>query len=133
VPGIIASFIARFAGPWIQSGRGAQRALFVERGGKVPLYEYQCRTNGHRFEVRHGMNEEPVTECPECGSDVRRVIHPVGVVFKGSGFYVTDSRNSGSTSKAKAPDSGAKSEKASETAGSTTSSESSTKTESTAS
>jgi putative FmdB family regulatory protein len=58
----------------------------------VPLYEYQCKPNGHRFEIRHGINDEPVRACPECGAEVRRVIHPVGVVFKGSGFYVTDSR-----------------------------------------
>lgn len=38
------------------------------------------------------MNESPVETCPECGGPVRRVIHPVGIVFKGSGFYVTDSR-----------------------------------------
>lgn len=59
----------------------------------MPLYEYQCLPSGHRFEVRHGINEEPVTECPECGGTVRRVIHPVGIVFKGSGFYATDSRS----------------------------------------
>lgn len=60
----------------------------------MPLYEYQCKPNGHRFEVRHGMNEDPVATCPECGGQVRRVIHPVGIVFKGSGFYATDSRSS---------------------------------------
>jgi putative FmdB family regulatory protein len=65
----------------------------------VPLYEYQCLKNHHSFEVRHGITEEPVHECPICGSDVRRVIHPVGIVFKGSGFYATDSRNSSSTVK----------------------------------
>ncbi len=65
----------------------------------LPLYEYQCTTNKHRFEVRHGMNEEPVKVCPECGSEVRRVIHPVGIVFKGSGFYVNDSRKAASTTK----------------------------------
>jgi putative FmdB family regulatory protein len=58
----------------------------------VPLYEYQCQPHNHRFEVRHGMNEEPVKECHVCGGPVRRVIHPVGIVFKGSGFYATDSR-----------------------------------------
>lgn len=60
----------------------------------MPLYEYQCKPNQHRFEVRQGYNEEPVQVCPECGGEVRRVIQPVGVVFKGSGFYVNDSRKS---------------------------------------
>lgn len=65
----------------------------------MPLYEYQCKPNQHRFEVRHGFNEEPVQACPQCGGEVRRVIHPVGVVFKGSGFYVTDSRKQSPTAK----------------------------------
>lgn len=58
----------------------------------MPLYEYRCLPAGHRFEARHGMTEAPVQVCPECGGAVRRVIHPVGIVFKGSGFYATDSR-----------------------------------------
>lgn len=58
----------------------------------MPTYEYQCLPHGHRFEVRHGITEGPITECQICGSPVRRVIQPVGVVFKGSGFYATDSR-----------------------------------------
>jgi putative FmdB family regulatory protein len=65
----------------------------------LPLYEYQCLPHKHRFEARHGMTDEPVQVCPECGGPVRRVIHPVGIVFKGSGFYATDSRKSSSTSK----------------------------------
>jgi putative FmdB family regulatory protein len=63
----------------------------------VPLYEYQCLPERHTFEVRHGMNEDPVTTCAICGGPVRRVIQPVGIVFKGSGFYVNDSRKSSST------------------------------------
>ena len=59
----------------------------------MPLYDYQCDKCGHRFEVRQGIKEDPLTECPQCGGSVRRVIHPVGIVFKGSGFYVTDSRS----------------------------------------
>lgn len=65
----------------------------------MPLYEYQCIPNGHRFEVRHGINESPVQTCQECGGPVRRVIHPVGIVFKGSGFYVNDSRKSNPANK----------------------------------
>lgn len=90
----------------------------------MPLYEYQCRPNGHRFEVRHGINEDPVQECPECGGEVRRVIHPVGIVFKGSGFYATDSRSSSTATKpAEKPKEETKSEPAS-----TPSSDTSTKT-----
>jgi putative FmdB family regulatory protein len=62
----------------------------------VPVYEYQCLPHGHRFEVRQGINDPPIKTCSECGGEVRRVIHPVGIVFKGSGFYVTDSRSSSS-------------------------------------
>lgn len=58
----------------------------------MPLYEYVCEPNGHRFEVRHGMNEPPPPSCIECNGPIRRVIHPVGIMFKGSGFYATDSR-----------------------------------------
>jgi putative FmdB family regulatory protein len=65
----------------------------------VPVYEYQCLDKGHRFEIRQGFNDEPVTTCPECDAEVRRVIHPVGIVFKGSGFYATDSRKSATSAK----------------------------------
>jgi putative FmdB family regulatory protein len=58
----------------------------------MPLYEYACQECGHRFEVRQGIREDPLTTCPNCGGKIRRVIHPVGIVFKGSGFYKTDSR-----------------------------------------
>ena len=62
----------------------------------MPLYDYQCDQCGHRFEVRQGIKEDPLTECPQCQGAIRRVIHPVGIVFKGSGFYITDSRNKSS-------------------------------------
>lgn len=65
----------------------------------MPLYEYQCEACGVRFERRQHMNDEPVTACPECGGEVRRLIQPVGIIFKGSGFYVTDNRAKSSTSK----------------------------------
>lgn len=60
----------------------------------MPLYEYQCLPERHRFEVRQGINDDPVTVCQQCGAPVRRVVQPVGIVFKGSGFYVNDSRKS---------------------------------------
>jgi putative FmdB family regulatory protein len=58
----------------------------------MPLYEYECQSCRRRFERRQSVHDAPVRECPECGEAVRKVLHPVGVVFKGSGWYVTDSR-----------------------------------------
>ncbi len=56
----------------------------------MPLYEYKC-PNGHLFEVIHGMTEDGPTACEVCGaSPVQRVLHPVAVHYKGSGFYSTD-------------------------------------------
>ena len=55
----------------------------------MPIYEYKC-TNGHVFDVIQKMADEPLTECQECGASAERVLHPVAVHFKGSGFYNTD-------------------------------------------
>ncbi len=63
----------------------------------MPLYEYECEACGVRFERRQSFNESPLRACPECGGAVHRLIQPVGIVFKGSGFYVTDNRSSSST------------------------------------
>ena len=63
----------------------------------MPLYEYRCEDCGVRFERRQHINDEPVKVCPECGGTVHRLIHPVGIIFKGSGFYVTDNRAKSST------------------------------------
>jgi putative FmdB family regulatory protein len=63
----------------------------------MPLYEYQCEACGVRFERRQHIDEEAVKVCPECGGKVHRLIHPVGIIFKGSGFYVTDNRAKSST------------------------------------
>ena len=59
----------------------------------MPIYEYQCDTCGLRFEHRQHMSDEPLKDCPECDGHVHRVIQPVGVIFKGSGFYITDNRH----------------------------------------
>jgi putative FmdB family regulatory protein len=66
----------------------------------VPTYEYACTNpeGKHQFEVVQSFTDAPVTECPECGAPVRKVYGSVGVVFKGSGFYRTDSRKSASSS-----------------------------------
>lgn len=59
----------------------------------MPLYQYKCNDCETIFERQQRMVEPPVRECPECQGSVRRLITSVGVVFKGSGFYVTDNRN----------------------------------------
>ncbi|MEA2442760.1 MAG: hypothetical protein QOJ12_52 [Thermoleophilales bacterium] len=80
----------------------------------MPIYEYRCE-NGHTFEVMQRMTDDPVTACPEDGSPVQRVFHPVAVHFKGSGFYNTDygkkksgaaSSNSDSSSESKSSSEG---------------------------
>ncbi len=60
----------------------------------MPTYEYACETCNHVFEIRQRFSDEPISTCPECGAFVRRVLHPAGVIFKGSGFYLTDNRKS---------------------------------------
>ena len=61
----------------------------------MPTYEYLCRECSHRFETWQKMTDESLTTCPECGGNIRRVLFPAGVVFKGSGFYKTDHNGSG--------------------------------------
>ncbi len=63
----------------------------------MPVYEYECEQCGVRFERLQRMSEAALTECPECCGHVHRVMQPVGVIFKGSGFYVTDNRGRSST------------------------------------
>ena len=80
----------------------------------MPTYQYACTNpdGKHQFEVVQSFTDAPVSECPECGSPVRKVYGSVGVVFKGSGFYRTDSRStassngSGSASDGGKPDGG---------------------------
>ena len=55
----------------------------------MPIYEYKCE-NGHVFDVMQKMSEDPLKECVECEAPVRKVLQPVGISFKGSGFYSTD-------------------------------------------
>lgn len=62
----------------------------------MPIYGYQCGRCGHQFEVMQSMSAAPLRDCPECGGELRKLLYPVGVQFKGSGFYTTDYRNGGS-------------------------------------
>ena len=61
----------------------------------MPVYGYRC-TRGHHFEIQQRITEPPLTQCPECGAPVTRVFYPVGIIFKGGGFYKTDSRGASS-------------------------------------
>ncbi|MDO8585857.1 MAG: zinc ribbon domain-containing protein [Armatimonadota bacterium] len=58
----------------------------------MPTYEYQCTKCGHSFEVIRKITEAPLTDCEKCGGKVRKVMFPVGIVFKGSGFHINDYR-----------------------------------------
>ena len=67
----------------------------------MPTYEYACAKCGHEFEVVQSFSDAPITVCPECQGEVKKVFSNVGVVFKGSGFYKTDSRKSETKSETK--------------------------------
>ena len=58
----------------------------------MPTYDYRCRQCGTTYEVIHSMLESGPTTCERCGGELRRVLHPAGIIFKGSGFYKTDAR-----------------------------------------
>ncbi|MDP2728414.1 MAG: zinc ribbon domain-containing protein [Dehalococcoidia bacterium] len=58
----------------------------------MPIYEYECDRCACRFEQRQSISDDPVRVCPKCAGTVRRLIQLVGVVFKASGFYITDNR-----------------------------------------
>jgi putative FmdB family regulatory protein len=60
----------------------------------MPRYQYRCTACGEDLEVTQSFSDAALTECPACGGVLRKVFSPVGVVFKGSGFYRTDSRSS---------------------------------------
>lgn len=60
----------------------------------MPVYEYECQNCSCRFEVKQGFDDDPVAICPNCKGKVRRLFASVPIIFKGSGFYVTDNRKS---------------------------------------
>ncbi|MEV4415102.1 FmdB family zinc ribbon protein [Catellatospora sp. NPDC049609] len=91
----------------------------------MPTYQYACTACGHQLEAVQSFADEPLTECPTCEGTLRKLFSSVGVVFKGSGFYRTDSRGSGSASTAPAT--------SSSSSGASTSGGSSTSTPSTSS
>ena len=72
----------------------------------MPTYQYACTDCGDKSEVVQRFTDEPLTVCSVCGGKLRKVFSPVGIVFKGSGFYRTDSRSSGTVPAASANGSG---------------------------
>lgn len=56
----------------------------------MPIYEYACTKCDHHFDVHHGADEKPSLNCPQCNSEVRKVFHANGIIFKGSGWHITD-------------------------------------------
>ena len=77
----------------------------------MPTYDYECRKCGHRFEVFHSMSDDTARRCPKCKSKARRVPSAgAGLLFKGSGFYITDYRSSSYKEKAKQEKSAGKGE-----------------------
>ncbi len=77
----------------------------------MPTYQYQCTDCGSSLEVRQSFSDEPLTVCPECEGRLRKVFNAVGVVFKGSGFYRTDSRASNGDGAGNSKDPGGAKEK----------------------
>jgi putative FmdB family regulatory protein len=70
----------------------------------MPTYEYECKSCGYTFDAFQSMTDAPIKECPHCGREVRRLINGGGgVIFKGSGFYVTDRKGQGDSKKAGDP------------------------------
>ena len=57
----------------------------------MPIYEYACKSCNHHFDIRLGVDERPTLACPQCQGEVRKVFHAAGIIFKGSGWYITDS------------------------------------------
>lgn len=70
-----------------------------EKMPPMPIYEYACTACGERTEKKQSFDDAPLEECPSCGGKLRKLYSPVGIVFKGSGFYSTDAKPAGSGSK----------------------------------
>ncbi len=94
----------------------------------MPTYQYACTACGHQLEAVQSFTDDPLTDCPQCEGRLRKVYSSVGIVFKGSGFYRTDSRNesrngaNGASSSSASSDSGSAKSDSSSTSGSNSSS-----------
>lgn len=72
----------------------------------MPTYEYACKSCGEHLEVVQSFKDDPLTECPNCGGSLRKVFGNIGIAFKGSGFYKTDSRGGSKSPAATSADGG---------------------------
>ncbi len=79
----------------------------------MPMYDYRCRDCDHEFEIHQAFSDDPLTECPKCSGTLRKVFSPVGISFKGSGFYKTDSQGTSSATKPPASSSDSSADKSS--------------------
>jgi putative FmdB family regulatory protein len=97
----------------------------------MPTYEYRCKSCGHQFDIVQAFSDDALTECPSCGeASLKKVFGNVGITFKGSGFYKTDSRSAGTFGSAKDAD---KSDTGSSTTSTTETKTTTTKTDSSSS
>nr|WP_197983878.1 FmdB family zinc ribbon protein [Aeromicrobium sp. CFBP 8757] len=97
----------------------------TEREQDVPKYQYQCKDCGEALEVQQSFTDDALTVCPTCGGDLRKVFGAVGVVFKGSGFYKTDSRSASGASGSSSSTSSSASSSSASSSGSSSSSDAS--------
>lgn len=99
----------------------------------MPTYAYTCTACGHAFDIHQAFTDDALTVCPECSGRLRKVFPSVGVTFKGSGFYRTDSRSGSTSSTPASSSSGSSSGSSSSASSSSSSSSSSTSSSSTSS
>lgn len=97
----------------------------------MPTYQYACTDCGHAFEQFQSFSDDALTTCPECSGKLRKLFNAVGVVFKGSGFYRTDSRSKSTTSETAAASSSSSDKSGSSSSDSSSSSTSSSSSNST--
>ena len=93
----------------------------------MPTYEYACKSCGEHLEVVQSFTDDPLTECPACHGPLRKVFGSIGITFKGSGFYKTDSRSSSGKTATKEKESTSSSDSTSGTGSSSDSSSTATK------
>jgi len=64
----------------------------------MPTYGYRCGSCGHEFEIQQRITDQPLAACPKCGGKLSKMLYPAGIIFKGSGYYTTDYKGSGTGS-----------------------------------
>jgi putative FmdB family regulatory protein len=100
---------------WHSDTTSANRLQHPEE--PVPTYQYACTACGHQLEAVQSFADEPLTQCPSCAGRLRKLFNSVGIVFKGSGFYRTDSRSGGTDAAPGGKPAAAKSESSASSAG----------------